>query len=328
MNALPAVAAEVPTVQLSERSRLRLFKELFVLNTPYIDLEDYLVRMHRARSLLPLNLIQRVRDFKCDAQHPSVLLVRNLPVDPFMPDTPKNGERAADKVTFISEGCLLALGLLLGEPFAYWAEKGGSVIHNIVPIKGSEQRASNEGSEVDFGYHTELAYFAFRPDYLLLYCLRPDHRSTAITPTADVAAAFSHLTEAQRVELRRPVFRIKAPQSFARLHGDAWSEPRPIVFGTESLPEACVNLNGTEALTAAAEAALDAFRQALGRPDVERRVCLQPGECLLIDNRKALHGRRPFAPRYDGNDRWLQRIYITTDLWPGRLAESTSRRVF
>jgi len=45
-----------------------------------------------------------------------------------------------------------------------------------------------------------------------------------------------------------------------------------------------------------------------------RDVVLAPGELLIIDNLRAVHGRRPFAARYDGTDRWLRRINVTADL--------------
>jgi L-asparagine oxygenase len=40
---------------------------------------------------------------------------------------------------------------------------------------------------------------------------------------------------------------------------------------------------------------------------------LTPGEIIFIDNRRAVHGRSPFFPRYDGNDRHLIRCFATLD---------------
>lgn len=47
---------------------------------------------------------------------------------------------------------------------------------------------------------------------------------------------------------------------------------------------------------------------------------LAPGECLFIDNYKAVHGRSPFAARFDGTDRWLKRINVARDLRRSRAA--------
>jgi L-asparagine oxygenase len=43
-------------------------------------------------------------------------------------------------------------------------------------------------------------------------------------------------------------------------------------------------------------------------------VILQSGDILVIDNRRAVHGRTPFNPRYDGTDRWLKRALVVTEL--------------
>ena len=58
--------------------------------------------------------------------------------------------------------------------------------------------------------------------------------------------------------------------------------------------------------------------RALGDAVVEAQasVVLDTGDLLVVDNDEAVHGRSPFAPRFDGTDRWLQRTFIVTDLSP------------
>jgi alpha-ketoglutarate-dependent taurine dioxygenase len=41
---------------------------------------------------------------------------------------------------------------------------------------------------------------------------------------------------------------------------------------------------------------------------------LADGDLLVIDNDRAVHGRTPFIPRYDGTDRWLKRALVVTSL--------------
>jgi len=43
-------------------------------------------------------------------------------------------------------------------------------------------------------------------------------------------------------------------------------------------------------------------------------VPLAPGEIMIIDNLRSVHGRRPFTARYDGSDRWLRVVHATADL--------------
>jgi L-asparagine oxygenase len=47
--------------------------------------------------------------------------------------------------------------------------------------------------------------------------------------------------------------------------------------------------------------------------EVRRTLILEPGDLAFVDNRLALHGRTGFTPRYDGRDRWLQRIFVHRD---------------
>lgn len=81
-------------------------------------------------------------------------------------------------------------------------------------------------------------------------------------------------------------------------------------------------------MTDEANAALEALAEVCGRPDVSQKVFLRPGEMLLINNRKGAHARTAFPARYDGTDRWLQRLYARRSLWELRRDPGRSRRVF
>jgi hypothetical protein len=39
-----------------------------------------------------------------------------------------------------------------------------------------------------------------------------------------------------------------------------------------------------------------------------------PGDLYFLDNRRAVHGRPAFQPRYDGTDRWLLRVKTGRDI--------------
>ena len=61
-----------------------------------------------------------------------------------------------------------------------------------------------------------------------------------------------------------------------------------------------------------AEDALAILGDALS--DHRQTVALEAGDLLIIDNAMVVHGRSPFASRFDGTDRWLQRAFVVTDL--------------
>ena len=77
-----------------------------------------------------------------------------------------------------------------------------------------------------------------------------------------------------------------------------------------------------------AQAALDSLVKSIDENLTD--LVIQPGDVLFIDNYRTVHGRRPFAARYDGQDRWLKRINIARDLRKSRSSRqfSWSRVIF
>ncbi|MEV0820021.1 TauD/TfdA family dioxygenase [Nonomuraea rubra] len=51
---------------------------------------------------------------------------------------------------------------------------------------------------------------------------------------------------------------------------------------------------------------------------------LASGDYCVIDNHRVVHGRKPFVARYDGTDRWLKRISVTSDLRKSRAARASA----
>jgi alpha-ketoglutarate-dependent taurine dioxygenase len=41
-----------------------------------------------------------------------------------------------------------------------------------------------------------------------------------------------------------------------------------------------------------------------------RDIWLAPGDLLVIDNRRAVHGRPAFRSSFSGRRRWMQRAYV------------------
>ena len=47
-----------------------------------------------------------------------------------------------------------------------------------------------------------------------------------------------------------------------------------------------------------------------------KEIVLRTGDLLVIDNSKVIHGRKPFQARYDGTDRWVQRMLVRKQMPP------------
>jgi L-asparagine oxygenase len=74
-----------------------------------------------------------------------------------------------------------------------------------------------------------------------------------------------------------------------------------------------------------AEQALIELREAIEAHHIG--VVLEAGDLLVVDNHRAVHGRSPFAARFDGTDRWLQRSFVVADLSPSAKERVGSSRV-
>ena len=297
---------DIPT-----ESRARLLNAMAGLPCPYKHLDTHCNASYTAiSSQLPPSLIADIRDFRSNSHAPGALLITGLPLDPVLPLTPTNGERSTQKLSFVSEGCLTGIATLIGEPLSFASEKNGDLIHNICPVQHSETVQSNESSKVDLSLHVENAYFDDRPDYLALCCLRQDHKGEALTSFVDVRSVLSHMSLTDRAELQKPVFIVPSPPSHHKaMSGEKWSSPRPLFKNPEN-PKLLCRFPGMKAFGPEAQKALAKFEETAHRSDVVRHIALQPGSILLLNNHRVAHGRSYFQPRYDGTDRWLQRIYI------------------
>lgn len=316
------------TIELPNSFSINLKEKLLQLDPLQQSIEEIQLNLLPIFTSMPPKLLQSILNFRRDLKAPGALLVKNFPIDPRLPDTPNRIDQPINKRTFISEACLLGIAQLLGEAFCYREEKDGHLIHNIFPIIGKEYSHSNEGSASDFMLHTEAAYFRHRPHFLILFCLRSDKKLEAATCVVEASDALGFVRHADLEELRKPQFIVHIPESFKPCNFKAlWSKPRPIFSGPLEIPEFCLNLNCMRSITLEGQKALDALRCLVNAPNLLQKVYLQPGDILLIENRKAVHGRHPFSPNFDGKDRWLQRVYVRGNLWDGRLVTPNRSRI-
>ena len=201
----------------------------------------------------------------------------------------------------------MLLGQQLGEVIAYRDEKQGALVQNVVPVATLAKSQSNGGS-VPLELHTENAFHPNRPDYIGLLCLRPADQDQVGTQVAAIRRALPLLDDADQMILREPRFVTAAPPSF---HSADRSAARPVLTGRSDDPDLCVDFHATKPVDDAAARALVSLRAALD--EVRSDLVLRPGDMVFLDNRLVVHGRIAFSPRYDGNDRWLHRVFVHLD---------------
>jgi L-asparagine oxygenase len=275
-----------------------------------LDNQQLLIKAEVALRAAP-DLVAALVEFRVSGSRDGVLLLRGLPIDDPLPPTPERGAfQGSWRELTVSSLAQIMVMSVLGDVIAYADEKEGRLIQDICPVPGAEQRQENTGSSL-LELHTEDGFHRNKPHQLSLLALRGDRAGEAITVAASVRACLSLLDSNCIQTLREPLFRVRLSSSFV---GDAtaYSDPMPVLSSAAHDPDLCVDFHATEPTNEAAAMAFEELRQQLLGCLVG--VVLKPGDMMIVDNRRAVHGRTAFTPHYDGEDRWLRRCFAVTDI--------------
>jgi L-asparagine oxygenase len=295
---------------------------------PYIDTEEFLFDCEMRADEMPRFVRRALLEFQVRANPDGILLLRGLPIDPglYHVHTPPNAQRSEQKKTYVSERCLAMIGSRLGHLVSYIQEKNGDLFQNLAPVKEQEQIQSSGGSKTRLQFHRETVFHPYAPEYLLLFCLRPDHDRIAETTYASITHALPLISEQHRELLFQPLYQTGIDYSFGNLHTVKGNGPvLPVLHGNRNDPFLNYDEDLMEAITSDAKAALEALQAAIS--SVYQSVKLDIGDLLCIDNRRTVHGRSSFTPRYDGFDRWLQRSFVVRDLGKSAVDRNPGERV-
>jgi L-asparagine oxygenase len=271
---------------------------------------------------LPASLRKSLTTYQRDPGRTGALLIRGLPVDESsIPQTPMVSGSAQRKAT-IPAASLMLVASTLGDPIAYRPEKSGAMVQDVVPVPGSEEFQGNEGS-VLLTFHNENAFHQHRPDYVLLLCLRADHERVAGLRTVSIRQVYELLSDEHREALFSAEFVTGAPPSFGSAPAEL--EPHAVLTGAPDDPDVMVDFAATRPLTERAGDALTELQSLFAAHALTHY--LTPGDLAIVDNRVTAHGRTSFTPRYDGQDRWLQRTTVTQNLRRSRFLRADDGHV-
>ncbi|WP_327412663.1 guanitoxin biosynthesis L-enduracididine beta-hydroxylase GntD [Streptomyces sp. NBC_01233] len=218
---------------------------------------------------------------------------------------------------------LVVLASVIGDVFAWSTVQDGNLVQDILPVPGEEGGKSAGSSSSILELHTEDAFSPLRCDYLGLMCLRNDQR----VPTSYASLDAVQLSAEHRQVLAQPRFALLPDEEHVRRAAER-GEQMPdasktgLLFGDLQSPYLALDALYVEVGQDDAEAAKALETLLTGLDAVQLNVTLAPGEVLLVDNYRAVHGRGPFEARYDGRDRWLKRVSVTRDLRRSREARS------
>jgi L-asparagine oxygenase len=243
-----------------------------------------------------------------------------------LPATPQDWVPIPDVAA--TRAALAAVVLVAGacsmETVSYGSENAGALFVNLVTLPGPG--AISEKSQGSMKGHTDAATFPFRgttdpdfpriapsPDVVFLAALRNvDAVPTAVMPLPNI---LNRLSPEDAQILKGPNIILSAQRTFVKGTQKALGQPH-VLDGAPVLhdgPEGTwVRYTHSQSLPfdendAAAVAAKKNFEAACLA--VTEYVVLKPGDLLLVNNRKALHGRSKVGPAVGGESRWLIRSY-------------------
>ena len=227
---------------------------------------------------------------------------------PLTPSTPFD----KNVLTIDADDSLTEFAFTLGYPVGYAQEQNGRIIQNIIPSKGTEHAQISTSSKSELALHTETAFHPYKPDYVLLLCVRGDLRAeTTVAVLSDVMLL---LTKDTIRTLMNPWFITNIDDSF-RTNGEPNAEVMlPILREYNGEWELTYDASFMRGINNASRNALEEVRSAIDKSI--RSVALKAGQLMVINNKTSAHGRRPFTPRYDGTDRWLKRALVVKNLPP------------
>jgi len=286
--------------------------------------EPYAV-VDRGRELTGL-LPRRLRDVLSrftDGGIAPVLVAHGVPIGPLRA-TPGHWSRAQDDRSSL---VLLLVGEALGTSFGWSTQQAGRLVHDVVPTIGDEHIQLGSNSREALTLHSEDAFNPHRGEWLALLCLRNPDRVATLVSTIDSV----DLTPDEWSALREPAYPLLA---------DLSHHPSPVLHPQEAKSTAIPTAESAflptlgwddqravESLrfdpyytgpprTPRHASALEALASQFERNLMEVR--LEPGDLILLNNHRTVHGRAAFEPSYRDDERWLKRVCITGDLGRSR----------
>jgi L-asparagine oxygenase len=280
---------------------------------PSKEAERFCAQAAAAAEQLPASVTGAIAGFGRDGSEEGVLLVEGLPLDDEPPATPPDNTEHLGETTVTARAQAI-LNHALGEMVAYEAEGEGALFQDMVPKRAAAGRQTSLSSRGELELHTEQAFSDLRPDWLSLACLRgaPDAKTYVMT-ARDVVAMFDR---PELDLLREPLWMTGVDESF-RTNGHALAAgdlrgPVAVLEGVAADPLIRFDQDLDRGITPEASALTEHI---VGEYPTSRRAhVLEAGQLLFVDNRRAVHGRSPFAARFDGSDRFVIRTFVVRDL--------------
>lgn len=247
--------------------------------------------------IIPEAIEQFCFDFKSNSNNYGFILIRNNPLEERLGNTWDFHNKSS-----ISEEVLWTYSSLFWEVYSLKEHQNGLKIQNIFPKKEHIWMQIWSNSGTDLFWHTEFANVKNPCKYILLYCIKWDPNvSTAISKPNINLLQSEHLKLLQdnkfiispdesmdsslTYKMHKPILNLSSN-----------GEINTIIF--DPIYTLCENNKYKEALNALQENIIKNSKE----------ISLNEGDLLIFNNHITVHSRSYLLWRFDGTDRWLQRI--------------------
>ncbi|OXM59361.1 TauD/TfdA family dioxygenase [Amycolatopsis vastitatis] len=281
---------------------------------PETDTSDFLRFARTLACRLPMRILSFLEEFRqAEDLHAAVIHGHHIATETLEP-TPSTWQNGRTPGSRPYSWLLTLLASWLGDVIGWQSQQSGRLVTDVVPSPGMEQSLVSSCSDRELSWHTEDAWSESRADYVGLFCLRnPSHVGTTLSflDTRDLPPKIlTVLQEARFVFARDESHTDEEPPGETRRSPNV-----PVLTGNPRCPQLRADRDFMAERPGDA-VARNALRMLITQLDSNLTdIALAPGDLLFVNNRIAVHGRRPFTPRYDGADRWLKRVNIVRDLW-------------
>ena len=258
---------------------------------------------------VPRRIKTILQDFELYGNEKGFLLIKNLVLpESLIQKTPEGNNNRIGEKTLIARIQSILINVI-AEMISYEAEGYGRLFQDVIPMKSMETEQTSVGSNTELEIHTEQAFSKLRPDILSLACLRGDPE--ALTYILPIQKLCDNLTDNEILQLYKPLWKIGVDLSFKLnnkefIDGDIRG-PISILNGSYTDPilvfDQDLMIGITDEATEIKEKIIKIYYEHRNKHN------LVPGEIILIDNLRSVHGRSRFLPRYDGYDRFLIRCF-------------------
>ncbi|MCX4820175.1 TauD/TfdA family dioxygenase [Streptomyces sp. NBC_01142] len=333
---LPRAADGVPCLELSEAERALLGEvaDAALDASPGVPLERRLDQVALLAHEIPLRVKAQLTGFRLTGRPYGGLVLSNLPVDEALagPTPTTYSDEPASREAQRASALLMLLGSLLGDPVSYMTQQRGRMVLDLFPIAGHEKQQLGSSSTGNLEWHNEDAFHPLRADWIMLLALRNhDKVPTTFAPVQDIELDprtrellfEEHYVilpdESHTVDFNSSTVGIaeghRTADAFRQIE-EQREKPRrtAVLSGSAEAPSICIDPAFMPRHLHDGEPA-EALQTLISGIDAGLRdVVIGPGDLLILDNKRAVHGRRPFTARYDGTDRWLRRVNVLADL--------------